>query len=305
MKRLIILGSTGSIGRQALDVLDALPGEFEVVGLGARRDVRALAEQVRRHRPKIVAMTDEGAATDLRAQIPRDVELLAGKAAMEDLAAAGEADLVLVAVVGFAGLLPTLSALRAGRDVALANKETLVAAGSIVTEEVRRRDLRLLPVDSEHAAIAQCLRGESAAGVRRILLTGSGGPLRRRPLETLKDVTVEDALAHPTWKMGKKITIDSATLMNKGLEVIEARWLFDLPPERIEVVIHPQSLVHSVVEFVDGTAKAQLAPADMRLVIAYALRGEEHLLLPAAPLDRKSTRLNSSHIQKSRMPSSA
>lgn len=302
MTRLSILGCTGSIGRQALEVIDAAPGEFEIIGLGARKDVRTLAAQVRRYRPKIVAMADPNAAADLREQIPAGVEVLAGSGAMERLAASGGADLVLMAVVGTAGLVPTFSALRAGSDVALANKETLVAAGSILMEEVRRRDLRLAPVDSEHAAVAQCLRGESPATVRRILLTGSGGPLLRRPLETFRDVTPEDALAHPTWKMGKKITIDSATLMNKGLEVIEARWLFGISPEKIEVMIHPQSLVHSMVEFVDGTVKAQLAPADMRLVISYALRGEQRFPLPATPMPWEGMQLTFERPDPARYP---
>lgn len=279
MKRIAILGSTGSIGRQALEVIDAAPGEFEVVALGARRDARALAAQVERYRPRTVAMADAQAAGELRALVSPPVEVLAGPDALRMLAVAGGADLVLVAVVGIAGLLPTLAALQAGRDVALANKETLVAGGAIVMEEARRRAGRLIPVDSEHVAIAQCLRGEAPAGVRRILLTGSGGPLLRRPLDTLDAVRPQDALAHPTWKMGKKITVDSATLMNKGLEVIEARWLFDVEPDRIDVVIHPQSVVHSMVEFVDGSVKAQLAPPDMRLVIAYALRQGERLPL--------------------------
>jgi 1-deoxy-D-xylulose-5-phosphate reductoisomerase len=301
MKRLIILGSTGSIGRQALDVVDATSGEFEIVGLGARRDARTLAQQAQRYRPKMVALVDPQAAADLRPHLPRGTELLAGADAMDHLAST-PADLVLVAIVGTAGLAPTLAAFRAGTDVALANKETLVAAGSIVMDLVRRTGRRLFPVDSEHAAIAQCLRGESPDSVRRILLTGSGGPLLRRPLETLKDVMPEDALAHPTWKMGKKITVDSATLMNKGLEVIEARWLFDVSPERIEVVIHPQSIVHSMVEFVDGSVKAQLAPADMRLVIAYALRAGERAPSPAAPLPWAGLQLTFERPDPARYP---
>ncbi len=244
------------------------------MGLGARRDVDTLREQIRQFRPQAVAVADVEAARRLRPGISPAVALLSGPEAMRELAAWGEADLVLVAVVGIAGLLPTLAALRAGRDVALANKETLVAGGALVMAEACRTGRRLLPIDSEHAAIMQCLQGEPLTGVRRVLLTGSGGPFLRRPLESLAHVRPDEALAHPTWKMGKKITVDSATLMNKGLEVIEAHWLFGLPAERIDVVLHPQSIVHSLVEFIDGSVKAQLAPPDMRLVIAYALRGE-------------------------------
>ncbi len=283
-RRLIILGSTGSIGRQALDVV-AQTGEFEVVGLGARRDAAALADQVRRFRPQAVAVTDPQAAARLRVHLPAGVELLAGPHALQELAAWGEADVVLVAVVGAAGLLPTLAALRRGRDVALATKEVLVAAGALVMEEARARGREVLPVDSEHVAIAQCLRGESPQAVRRILLTASGGPFLRWSPHALAAARPEDALAHPTWKMGPKITVDSATLMNKGLEVIEAHWLFGVPAERIEVVIHPQSVVHSLVEFVDGSVKAQLAPPDMRPVIAYALRGGARRPLPAPAVD--------------------
>ncbi len=272
--RLIILGSTGSIGRSALEVIRNAPGEFTVAGLGARRDIDTLRRQIQEFRPHVVAVTDAEAAQRLRVGGSPPVEILSGPEAMRELAVWGEADLVLVAVVGIAGLLPTLAALRAGRDVALANKETLVTGGALVMAEARRAGRRLLPIDSEHAAIMQCLRGEPSSGVRRVLLTGSGGPFLRRPLESLAHVRPDEALAHPTWKMGKKITVDSATLMNKGLEVIEAHWLFGLEADRIDVVIHPQSIVHSLVEFVDGSLKAQLAPPDMRLVIAYALRGE-------------------------------
>lgn len=302
MKRLILLGSTGSIGRQTLDVVDALRGEIHIVGLGARTDVPTMVAQVRRHRPALIAMTDASAAADLRAQIPSTVEVLSGPDALQQLAASGQADVVLVAVVGIAGLLPTLAALRAGRDVALANKETLVAGGALVTAEVRRSGRRLLPVDSEHAAIAQCLRGESAASVRRILLTGSGGPFLRRPLASLGAVRPEEALAHPTWKMGKKITIDSATLMNKGLEVIEAHWLFGLDPGRIDVVIHPQSIVHSMVEFIDGSVKAQLAQPDMRMVIAYALEAPERVPLPAPALTWEDLHLTFERPDPERYP---
>ncbi len=301
MKRIIVLGSTGSIGAQALEIVERT-GEFEVVGLGARSNAGSLAQQARRFRPAVVGLVDPQAAAQLRATLPPSTMVLSGPHAMQELAGWGEADLVVVAVVGVAGLLPTLAALRAGRDVALANKETLVAGGALVMHEARERGRRLLPVDSEHAAIAQCLRGESATDVRRILLTGSGGPLLRRPLEALGGVRIEEALAHPTWKMGKKITVDSATLMNKGLEVIEAHWLFGVAPDRIEVVIHPQSIVHSMVEFIDGTVKAQLAPPDMRLVIAYALRGEARMPIGAAGLGWEQLTLTFERPDPARYP---
>ncbi len=301
MKRIIILGSTGSIGRQALEIVERT-GEFQVVGLGARRDVAALSEQVRRFRPQAVALMDRNATAALKTSVPATVTVLSGPDAMQELAGWGEADVVVVAVVGVAGLLPVLAALRARRDVALANKEALVAGGALVMDEVRRAGRRLLPIDSEHTAILQCLRGEVPATVKRILLTGSGGPFLRRPLDALARVRPEDALAHPTWKMGKKITVDSATLMNKGLEVIEAHWLFGLPAERIETVIHPQSIVHSMVEFVDGSVKAQLAPPDMRLVIAYALRGEARLPLDVPGLAWEALTLTFERPDPARYP---
>ncbi len=282
-RRVVILGSTGSIGRSTLEVIDGR-GDFEVVGLAARRDVETMVTQVERYRPRIVGMTDPRGAAKLRERLGPTVEVLDGPAALRDLAVI-EADLVFVGVVGVAGLLPTLEALRSGRDVALANKETLVAGGALVMDEVHRNGRRLLPIDSEHVAIAQCLRGESVADVRRILLTGSGGPFLQQPLAALARVRPEDAVAHPTWKMGRKISVDSATLMNKGFEVIEARWLFDIDPSRIAVVLHPQSIVHSMVEFIDGTVKAQLAPPDMRLVIAYALAAPDRVASVAAPLE--------------------
>lgn len=301
MTRLIILGSTGSIGRQALEIVEALPGEFQVVGLGARRDADALAKQARRYRPRAVALVDEGAAADLIRALPRGIEVFTGPDALRSLAAA-EGDVVLVAVVGVAGLLPTLDALRSGHDVALANKETLVAGGALVMDAVRASGRRLRPVDSEHAAVAQCLVGEDRRAVSRILLTGSGGPFLRRPLGELAGVTREDALAHPTWTMGAKISVDSATLMNKGLEVIEAHWLFDFPPDRIEVIIHPQSVVHSLVEFADGSVKAQLAPPDMRMVIAYALRGPARAALPVPTLEWDRLQLTFERPDPARFP---
>ncbi len=236
-----------------------------------RRNVELLAAQAERWRPEAVAVEDGEAAARLRAVLPATIKVLEGARGLVELAALPGADLVLVAVVGVAGLAPTLAALRAGKDVALATKEALVAGGALVTAEARRQDAAILPVDSEHSAIFQCLRSIPPEEIGRIILTASGGPFRDRPLEAIYGAAPEEALSHPTWKMGKKITVDSATLMNKGFEVIEARWLFDLPAERIDVVIHPQSLVHGMVELTDGSILAQVAPPDMRLPIQYAL----------------------------------
>lgn len=301
MKRLIILGSTGSIGRQALEIVEAFPGEFEVVGLGARQDAAGLAKQARQYRPRAIALVDVTAAAELKDTLPPGVEVFTGPDALRS-AATIDGDIVLVAVVGIAGLLPTLDALRSGHDIALANKETLVAGGPLVMEALRTSGRRLVPVDSEHAAVAQCLLGEDPRAVARILLTGSGGPFLRRPIGELAGVTREEALAHPTWTMGAKITVDSATLMNKGLEVIEAHWLFGLPPEQIEVVIHPQSIVHSLVEFADGSVKAQLAPPDMRMVIAHALRGSARSALPGRRLEWDRLQLTFERPDPARYP---
>jgi len=302
MKRLIILGSTGSIGRQALEIVDAAPGDFQIVGLGARRDAETLIAQARTYKPSVVAVADPDARDVARMHLPTSTEILSGPNALHDLASGTDADLVLVAVVGIAGLRPTLAALRAGRDVALANKEVLVAGGAVVMEELHQHGGSLVPVDSEHSAIAQCLRGESVDAVRRILLTSSGGSLLRRSLETMDRVRIDEALAHPNWKMGKKITVDSATLMNKGLEVIEAYWLFDLRPEQIDVIIHPQSIVHSIVEFVDGSAKAQLGPPDMKTFIAYALYGGARPVLPVIPLQWEKVHLTFERPDPKRFP---
>ncbi|HET6781476.1 MAG TPA: 1-deoxy-D-xylulose-5-phosphate reductoisomerase [bacterium] len=301
MKRIIILGSTGSIGRQALEIVDAAPGDFQVAGLGARRDAETLTAQARKYKPTMVAIADPDAANVARTRLSNLTEILSGPNALQDLVSKTDADLVLVAVVGIAGLRPTLAALKSGREVALANKETLVAGGAAVTEELHRHG-SLLPVDSEHSAIAQCLRGERADSVRRIILTSSGGSLLRRPLETMDQVRIDEALAHPNWKMGKKITVDSATLMNKGLEVIEAHWLFGLTPDQIDVIIHPQSIVHSMVEFVDGSVKAQLGRPDMKTFIAYALYGGERPALPSTPLEWARVQLSFERPDPQRFP---
>jgi len=275
MRRLVLLGSTGSIGRAALDVVRSLSEagvELQVVGLSAHRNVSLLAEQVRQFCPAAVAVASPGAGDALRAAARGwRGDVLVGQDALAALVAGGAADLVLVAVEGIAGLRPTLAALEANKDVALATKEALVAGGALITAAASRRGRRLLPVDSEHSAIFQCLADHAPEDVARLWLTASGGPFRRLSREEMAVVSPAQALRHPTWKMGKKVTVDSATLMNKGLEIIEAHWLFGVPPERIEVVIHPQSLLHSCVEFVDGSILAQLGPRDMRLPIQYAL----------------------------------
>jgi 1-deoxy-D-xylulose-5-phosphate reductoisomerase len=270
LTRLVVLGSTGSIGRATLEVAEAL-GDVAVVGLAARRGGDLLLQQARRWRPRAVALADTSAAAAIRAGLPAGTDLLVGADAATTLAALPEADVVLIAVVGAAGLAPTLAAATGGRTVALANKESLVAGGALVRAACDHTGARLIPVDSEHSAIYQCLAGQDRAAVRRLLLTASGGPFLRRPVAELRDVTVEEALAHPTWNMGPKVTIDSATLMNKGLEVIEAHWLFGVAPEQIEILVHPQSLIHSMVEFADGATIAQAATPDMRGPIQYAL----------------------------------
>lgn len=277
-RRAVILGSTGSIGRQALEVAERLGGCVRVVGLAAQRDAATLAQQALRWNPEAVALADPEAAGEFRERAAGwPGELLVGPAALGQLARWPSADVVLVAVVGVAGLLPSLAAIDAGKELALANKETLVAAGALVRQHAQAKGVRIMPVDGEHSAIYQCLRGESRQRVSRIVLTASGGPFLRRSLESLESATPEEALQHPTWRMGRKITVDSATLMNKALEVIEAHWLFDLPPERIHVVIHPQSVVHGLVEFVDGSTLAHLSRPDMRLFIQYALLGGDRV----------------------------
>jgi 1-deoxy-D-xylulose-5-phosphate reductoisomerase len=265
-KRIAILGSTGSIGRQTLDVVARFPDRLEVVALTAQRDAGALFEQAARFRPRWVALTDPAAPTD-----GSPVPCLAGPEALSEIAALPEVDLVVVAVVGTAGLPPTLAALRAGKDVALSTKEALVVGGHLVMAAAAVSGARVRPIDSEHSAILQCARGSDAAEVERIILTASGGPFVDCTREEMALMTPARALRHPTWQMGPKITIDSATLMNKGLELIEACRLFDLPAARVEVVIHRQSIVHSLVEFRDGATLAQLSPPDMRLPIQYAL----------------------------------
>ena len=287
LKRIAILGSTGSIGRSALEVIEQFPDQFQVVALAAGKNVDLLTEQIQRFRPKVAAVLDQDLANDLVDRLPADieVEVRAGSPGYQNIANCPDADMVLSSMVGAAGLLPTLSAIRAGKDVALANKETLVMAGALVMEEVKRYQTRLLPVDSEHNAIFQALEGHRRGDLKRILLTASGGPFLNMPKEQLESVTPVQALAHPNWEMGAKITIDSATMMNKGLEVIEAKWLFDVAVENIDVHIHPQSIVHSMVEYLDGSVIAQMGMPDMRVPIAYALAYPERLKLDFPTLD--------------------
>lgn len=309
-KRLAILGSTGSIGTMALEVAERHPDKLEVVGLAAAGGrLELLAAQVERFQPRVVAVSDDQAAKRLAVLLSGRAgagtcEIWSGPEALAKLASLAEVDQVLVAVVGAAGLKPTLAAAKAGKAIALANKEALVAAGHLVMSEVREHGAELVPVDSEHSAIYQCLGGLKNPHLRRLILTGSGGPFRKRPKEELGQVSVAEALAHPNWRMGSKITIDSATLMNKGLEVIEARWLFDASFEQIEVVIHPQSIVHSLVEFVDGSVLAQLGWPDMRLPIQFALSAPMRWQSAPRPLSLvEAGRLEFETVDEAKFPS--
>jgi len=306
MKKIVLLGSSGSIGESALRVVESLSTRMEVVGLAVNRNYKRALEQARRFNVRHVAVADPEAASLCKAEAPSGVKVHSGETGVEELAALQRADIVLCALVGMAGLKPVLAALKNGTDVALSTKEVLVAAGRIVTETARKHEARLLPVDSEHSAIFQCLgtgvqssefsvqkskirnqkseikRQKSAIGnrqsaIKRLLLTASGGPFAGKPEIDFNKVTVAEALNHPRWNMGRKVTVDSATLMNKGLEIMEAHWLFDVPIDKIDVVIHPESLVHSMVEFVDGSVLAQLSPPDMRFAIQYALTYPERV----------------------------
>ena len=288
-RRVVVLGSTGSIGTNCLDVIAHLPDRFEVVGLCAHTSWETLLEQAKRFRPRWIAVTDVRAGRELAQNIaqhplPQGTRLLTGMDAIGTMVSDPDVDIVLTAIVGAAGLTGTWLALEAGKTVAVANKETLVMAGPLVMDLARRKNARVLPVDSEHSAIFQAMQASGPGEVDRVVLTASGGPFRGRKAADLADVTVEEALQHPTWRMGPKITVDSATMMNKALEVIEARWLFDLEPEQIEVIIHPESIIHSFVEFRDGSILAQLSPPDMRLPIQYALTFPERLSGPTRRL---------------------
>jgi 1-deoxy-D-xylulose-5-phosphate reductoisomerase len=286
MKRLGILGSTGSIGVSTLEIVAAHPDRYQVVSLTAGNNLQRLKEQIRRFRPQLVSVLCPEAARQLQQELGDDgPRVYSGVEGLIACASHRQIDMVVTAVVGAAGLVPTMAAIEAGKDIALANKETLVTAGPLVMDAVARKGVNLYPVDSEHSAIFQSLEGHRKGDVRRLILTASGGPFRDLPAAELAQVTLKDALAHPNWSMGRKITIDSATMMNKGLEVIEARWLFDLPPQQIAVHIHPQSIVHSMVEYVDGAVMAQLGIPDMKTPIAYALSYPDRLPLELPPLD--------------------
>lgn len=284
-RKVLLLGSTGSIGTSALKVAQDIPERMEIVGLAAQRSVEALVAQVKETGVKQVALTDEAAAARARVLLPSDVTLHVGSQGLVDLVRASDADMVLVAIVGVAGLAPALAAIEEGKHLAVASKEILVMAGEAVMAAARRKGVNVLPVDSEHNAIFQCLEGHRHSEVRRILLTASGGPFRQLPADQLPQVTVAQALKHPTWSMGRKISIDSATLFNKGLEMIEARWLFDVPMSRIEVVVHPQSIVHSMVEFADNSVIAQLSHSDMCFPIQYAVTWPDRVPNNLRPLD--------------------
>ncbi len=293
MKGICVLGATGSIGISTLDVVGRHPELYRVVALTANQDAERLAEQCRRHRPALAVLADVGAAERLRgllADMAGAPEVLAGPEPLAQVAALPEVDIVMAAIVGAAGLLPTLAAARAGKRLLLANKEALVVAGEILMSAAAASGALLLPIDSEHNAIFQCMpagyeHGLDQVGVERILLTASGGPFRDRPLAELERVTPDQACAHPNWRMGRKISVDSATMMNKGLELIEACWLFGTRPERIQIVIHPQSVIHSLVQYVDGSVLAQLGNPDMRTPIAHALAWPERLSSGVSPLD--------------------
>lgn len=272
MKQIAILGSTGSIGTQTLDVVRQHPAEFGVYALTAHRSVELLIEQALEFNPAVVCIADESCYPRLREALSDlPIQVMAGERALEELVTMPEIDVVVAAMVGYAGLPPTIAAIKAKKTIALANKETLVVAGEIICRLAQRHNVSILPVDSEHSAIFQSLVGEDMDSIEKLLLTASGGPFRTFSLEQMQHVTATQALQHPNWEMGAKITIDSASMMNKGFEVIEARWLFDIPVEKIQVLVHPQSVVHSAVQFVDGSVKAQLGTPDMRMPIQYAL----------------------------------
>ncbi|MFC2337898.1 MAG: 1-deoxy-D-xylulose-5-phosphate reductoisomerase [Negativicutes bacterium] len=285
MKNLAILGSTGSIGTQTLDVVRDLPEMFRVAVLAANTSDKKLEAQIDEFRPELAVLADESAAARLKARYKGATKILGGEDGLVAAAVFPAVDMVVTSLMGFAGLAPTLAAIRAGKNIALANKETLVAAGELVRREASAHGAAILPVDSEHSALFQCLQGEKREAVESLILTASGGPFRGRRKEALAGVSIGDCLKHPTWSMGRKITVDSATLVNKGLEVIEAHWLYDMPYDKIKVVVHPQSIVHSMVAFQDGAVMAQLGVPDMRLPIQYALTYPERMASTLARLD--------------------
>ena len=285
MKKIAILGSTGSIGTQTLEVARN-NGDLEIVSLAAGSNVKKLEEQIREFHPRLVAVWTEEKAKELRDAVKDlDVKVVSGMDGLIEVCTLPEAEIVVTAIVGMIGIVPTIAAMKAGKDIALANKETLVTAGHIIIPLAKETSVQILPVDSEHSAIFQCLHGENRSQLKKILLTASGGPFRGKKLEDLKNIQVEDALKHPNWAMGRKITIDSSTLVNKGLEMMEAKWLFGVEPENIQIVVQPKSIIHSMVEFVDGAVIAQLGTPDMKLPIQYALYYPERRFLPGDRLD--------------------
>lgn len=284
MKRIAILGSTGSIGTQALDVISRRPDEFQIEALTAGYNTELLLQQVKKHQPKVISVATKELADQMKPQLPAATKVYYGEQGLYEAAAASEADFVISALVGSQGLKPTIAAIEAGKVIGLANKETLVSAGHIVMELAAKHNTAIIPIDSEHSAIFQCLNGELRSEVSKIMITASGGSFRDRSRQELEHVTVKEALKHPNWSMGAKITIDSATMVNKGLEVIEAHWLFQLPYDQIDVILHPQSIVHSFVEFIDSSVIAQLGNPDMRVPIQYALSYPQRMKASAEPL---------------------
>lgn len=304
MKKISILGSTGSIGTQVLEVIDSFPDKFKVLGLSAGRNIHLLKQQVNKYKPKVIAVENEELAEKIAKLLKnKDTEILYGQEGYIKLACLPEADTVISSIVGSAGLFPTFAAINAGKDICLANKESLVIAGELLIKEASASNSRILPIDSEHSAIFQALNGSCINDVRRLIITASGGPFRKKPKEKLNEVTVENALNHPTWKMGKKITIDSSTLINKGFELIEARWLFNVPVESISVWIHPQSIIHSLVEFIDGSFISQLSLPDMKIPISYALSYPERLPIQKTnPKPVDFTKLTFEEVDHDRFP---
>ena len=278
MKNLVVLGSTGSIGTQTLDVVRANPDRFHISVLVANRSDELLEKQIKEFQPELAVLYDEAAAKRLKERFAGKTRIEGGRQAVIDAAVYPEADIIVTSLMGFAGLEPTMAALEAGKDIALANKETLVVAGELVMAKAKEKGCAILPVDSEHCALFQCLQGQDRAALEKLIITASGGPFRGKKADQMQNVTIKDVLAHPTWNMGQKITVDSASLINKGLEVIEARWLYDVDFDRIQVVVHPQSIIHSMVQYQDGTVMAQLGCTDMRLPIQYALTYPERVV---------------------------
>jgi len=289
MKNIAILGSTGSVGRNTLEIVDNLSQRFRVVGLAAGRNLELFLKQIEKFRPKIVSLERKEEAKELEQRLKHmDLNVVYGQEGAEEVAGFEENDIVVSAITGIKGLRPTLAAVESGKKVALANKESMVAAGPLIQSKIRKSEAQIIPVDSEHSGVFQCLAKEKEENIKKVILTASGGPFLHIPIEELKEKTPEEALAHPRWKMGKKVTIDSATLMNKGLELIEARWLFDLEPSQLGILIHPQSIVHSLVELKDGSVLAQLSPTDMKIPIQYALTypERENTRLPSLGLSQ-------------------